>query len=114
MFALECIARNSYICEYKTTKVLTNSEAEIAENEYQLNNEACCLLRGKVKDKNMWFDATRRINQYRRFINHSITYNIKPMPPGFICGKWRVGFLATQDINKGEELLYDYGVRDAG
>lgn len=45
-----------------------------------------------------------------RYINHGIKEaNLKPHPPVFVSGKYRVGFLATKDIKAGEELLYDYG-----
>ena len=82
------------------------------EVEYANNNEGCYLLRGKIKEKNMWFDATRKFDQYGRYINHSTDHNIKPIPPVFVHEKWRIGFLATKDIKPEEELLYDYGVRD--
>ena len=33
------------------------------------------------------------------------------MKPMLVRDKWRVGFISLRDIDEGEELCYDYGLR---
>ena len=58
------------------------------------------------------FDATRRLNQFRRYMNHApgSMANATPVPPVLLEGRLRVGFIATKHIQAGEEITWDYGV----
>ena len=59
-------------------------------------------------------DATRKLNQFGCYINHTRHgINIKPHPPLLGREKYRVGFYSLKDIQKGEELFYDYNDSDA-
>ena len=56
------------------------------------------------------FDATRVYDQLGRYINHSsIGANCNYWCPLFVRG---VGCVALQDIPEGEQLTYDYGIRN--
>ena len=68
------------------------------------------LIPGR-KEGHLCFDATRRFDQLGRYINHAQRPNAKVTRPFKIRGKWRVGFLAVRDIEKGDEVVWDYGVR---
>ena len=59
------------------------------------------------------FDATRSLNQFGRYMNHTpgSMVNATPVPPVLLEGRLRVGFIATKHIQAGEEITWDYGVR---
>ena len=115
MFALESIPKHSYICEYITAEVYPRSLKKSHEDEYKENGEGCYIFEARVA-LGQWycFDATRRMDQFGRFMNHAPgeAANSKAFPPKKIRGKYRVGFLASRDILQGEEITWDYGVRD--
>lgn len=113
VFAIKKIEKNEYLCEYRTTRVYHPRKREKYESEYDANQEGSYLLETQYGPK-MVFDATRCYDQLGRYINHSSTHtNCRYWRPLLVRGKWRVGFVATRDIEEGEELLYDYGVRGA-
>ena len=60
----------------------------------------------------MCWDATRHFNQFGRYLNHALCPNAALTSPTHVRGKWRIGFVAIQDINIGDEVVWDYGVRD--
>ena len=111
VFATRKLEKGEYLCEYQTTKVYHPKKREKYEREYEANNEASYLLETQYGRK-LVFDATRSYDQFGRYINHSSTHhNCRYWRPLLVRGKWRVGFIATRDIDEGEELCYDYGVR---
>ena len=104
MFALETIPKNGYICENKTHRPpYPRSEKAAIEQEYPHNQEGCWLC----------FDATRRYDQYGRYINHAPERmaNARLANPVLFNGKLRLGVVAVREITMGEEISYDYGVR---
>lgn len=63
------------------------------------------------------FDATATINDPGRYINHaSRNANLqlmKPVPIGEgLQRRLRIGFVARREITCGEQLYFDYGIRD--
>ena len=114
-FAVKLIMKSEYVCEYNTTAVLKEKKNEELQREYELNNdEASCTIEAKVQGKKMFFDATRHMDQFGRYINHVARgCNVQPHPPLFVRGKWRDGFYATTNISPGEELFWDYGCQDS-
>ena len=115
VFVREPISKGDFVCEYKTTEVYTSREdARAKEAEYDINQEGSFILEVKIPNgKVVYLDATRRFEQFGRYINHSACYpNVKLARPMFLKGKWRVGFVAQRNIEAGEELRYDYGIRD--
>ena len=57
-------------------------------------------------------DSTREDHSQGRLINHGIHGNVRPTPTR-IKGHFFLFFVASKTINKGEEILYDYGQRAA-
>ena len=112
MFASNDIPKNFFICEYKTTKVCSKNEYMQRSFEYEKNNETCAAVEAKIEGRINYFDATRRYNQFGRYINHSTAPNVRPHPPIFIRGKYRLAFTSVVEIPSGDELVWDYNFRD--
>ena len=105
------IEKGQFVCEYKTSRVYTAGSEEAREMAeiYEVNGEGSFVVTtAKVVPelkKKLCFDATRRYHHPGRFINHaSKGCNLKPCGPVYVRQKWRVGFIALQDIAAGEEL----------
>ena len=111
VIADEDIKAGEFVAEYKYSQSYKIKEKKQRDEEYATNTEGCYVLEVQLPDDKGWLclDATRNINCWGRYINHSATPNLKMWRPMMIRGKWRVGFLALRDIQKGEELTYDYG-----
>ena len=117
--ALEAIEKGRFVCEYKTSQVYpaNSQQARDMEEEYAVNGEGSYVFTtasvvSKVNAR-LCFDATRRFRHPGRYINHAARgVNLKPCGPVFVKEKWRMGFIALRDIPRGEELCYDYGVRE--
>ena len=112
VFSLCDIPKGTFICEYKTTGVYSKKEHQRQEMEYYFNEEIVATVEAKVDGRVMFFDGTRRLNQFGSLINHSTRPNCKPFPPVFVRGKYRIGFLALKNICKDQELTWDYNYRD--
>ena len=111
VFAQEDIPTGTFLCEYRTKRVYHPRKKEKYEKEYTYNKEGSYLLE-TVQGERLVFDATRVYNQLGRYINHGTKdSNCTYHPPLMVRGKKRVGFLSTKFIKKGDELLYDYGIR---
>ena len=103
VFATENIEKGTYLC---ATRVYHPKKRRKYESEYDKNGEGSYLWETQL-GKKLIFDATRC------YINHaSIKTNCNYWRPLYIRGKYRVAFVATQPIEKGEELVYDYGKCD--
>ena len=75
------------------------------EEEYEWSGEGCFILEAQDKSGKWWcFDATHRLNQYGRYLNHApgSVANVTPVPPIVVQGRLRVGFVATKQIEPGE------------
>ena len=77
-----------------------------------MNNEICAAVEAKIKEKLHYFDVTRWYNQFGCYVNHSTAPNIRPHPPVFIRGKYRLGFTSTVDIPSDDEVVSDYIFED--
>ena len=116
--ATNTIPVGSFLCEYKTgTPPYPRKQRAAKEAEYIHNNEGCYILEVQCRDGRwLCFDATRRTQQYGRYMNHTSASlaNAKPLPPFLVNGKLRVGFVTIKPIKTGDELLWDYGVSPQG
>ncbi len=111
VIADEDFKKGAYVLEYKYNDSFTLKERKDREAEYATNEEGCYILDVQLPEGKGWLclDATRNLNCWGRYLNHSITPNLKMFTALMIRGKWRVGFYALRDIKKGAELVYDYG-----
>ena len=107
----EKIEAGEFVCEYKYNTSYQLKEKPRYDEEYTINDEGCYTMEVQLPANRGWLclDATRNIYSWGRYINRSARPNLKTHPPLMINGKWRVAFLALQDIDEGQELLYDYG-----
>ena len=78
--------------------------------EYEKNNETSGSISFKVGRKTLFYDATRRYNQYGLYMNHSRNPNARIYSPITIRGKSRLGIYSIQDVQEDEELEWDYGI----
>ena len=78
----------------------------------------CYCLDATYKGVKYTFDASARINDPGRYINHAgINTNHQKMPPVMIGSpppkiRLRIGFVAKTHIAKGDELFFNYEVKD--
>ena len=76
----------------------------------------CYCLDAVYNNVTYVFDATASINDPGRYINHASQHcNLTLMPPVMVGeppnNHLQIGFVATS-INAGEELFYNYGIKD--
>ena len=118
MLAGEYIPKHTFICEYKTSKVMRRDEADAEEKRHQFNQTGCYMVDVQhpvLGHSRVTLDATERMhNNPGRYINHvSKNPNICTWPLMEVRDKLRIGFVSLRDIKLGEELAWDYGVRDS-
>ena len=102
-----------FICEYAACVKPKKASLGNDENRYSSLGLGCYELDACHEGQWYTFDATGTINDPGRFINHaSRNTNLILMKPVFMTGCLRIGFVAKCNIVAGEELFYDYGVRD--
>lgn len=108
VFATVPLKKGQYTCEY-AGEAISLEEAKKREEEYKSNEEGCYVL----NVGNVAIDATRTYHRIGRFINHAKrNVNMKLFRPLTVKGDVRVAIMATRDVLPGEELFYDYGIRD--
>ena len=115
VFAEAAISKGSWLCEYKATKIYPPSEKPTYEEMYALNNEGCYIVESAYAVPNvgkLCWDATRCYNQIGRYMNHAQHSNAEMTQPVYVRGKWRIGFTAIRDIEAGDEVVWDYKIRD--
>ena len=113
--ARELIAKGVYICEYKTSLVFP-AKSDEQDECHACNTRGMYIMETALEVERgsgrLCFDATDRLHHPGHYINHMTRgANVKPANPQYIRGKWRVFFLALRDVEEGEELCYDYGLR---
>ena len=89
VFATKMIPKHTYICEYRAT-IRTQAQYEKLKDEYETNEEGSYVLEGQVGSSWLIFDATRKLDQCGRYINHARHgVNVKPHPPLKVHRKYR-------------------------
>ena len=113
VFATGNIAKSEWLCEYKGI-TYPRREMEKYVHEYDKNDEGCYIVTSSypvgAKTRLCW-DATRYCHQYGRYLNHAQKPNATLTSPVYVRDKWRIGFVAASDINVGDEVVWDYGIR---
>lgn len=110
----EALASGVFICEYKTHAIYPRTQKQQHEEEYICNGEGCYIVEAQTSRGWMCFDATRRFNSWGRLLNHASHPNCKLFKPLMVRGKWRLGIVTIRDVEKGEELTYNYGCQPGG
>lgn len=101
-FAEEDLKANEYIGEY-TGIVRENSPYLTPLNNYCYEYPVPDFI-----GRSYVIDATQ--GNFTRFINHSRRPNLKPIHV-FVDGFYHLIFLSIRNIEKGEQLSYDYGAK---
>ena len=105
-----------FVCEYASSV----REKETPDWREQRNEDlgiGCFCLDAAYKGKQYTFDASTRIKDPGRYINHARrNYNLTIMPAVMIDTppnqRLRIGFVAKKAIAKGDELFFNYGITD--
>jgi hypothetical protein len=101
LFAEETIARESYVGEY--TGVVRKNDRRYFE---PLNNYCYEYPVDDEIGRSFVIDATQ--GNLTRFINHSKSPNLRPIHV-FYEGYYHLIFIALRQIEKGQELSFNYG-----
>lgn len=110
VFATRCFQKGDYVVEYHGDLLQIN-DARKREAEYAQNPATgCYMYYFQYLCKTYCVDATRESGRMGRLINHSKTGNCQTKLHD-INGVPHLILVASRDIDKGEELLYDYGDR---
>ena len=105
------ISKGNYICEY-IGDLMTGEIGRMMEKEHERNGDLSCTLYFNYKSEQFAIDATSESSKMGRLINHSKKFpNSAPKVWELSFGDPRVIFEAARDIQKGEEILYDYNDR---
>ena len=68
----EPLLRHEYVCEYCTHAIHFDDDSlEKSTSEYDINGEGSYILSTYCNGQMLHFDATRRYQQYGRYINHA-------------------------------------------
>lgn len=113
VFAFQKINNSKLVLHYKGELIDKNQASKKCE-EYDLRGDVMCYqFFFKHKGKMLCLDATDGTD-ISRYINHSRKRaNIIPKLMVNDCGAPSIVFKACRDIKAGEELLFDYGERNA-
>ncbi|XP_013877943.1 N-lysine methyltransferase SETD8-A [Austrofundulus limnaeus] len=110
VFATRCFQKGDYVVEYHGD-LLQITDAKKREAEYAQNPATgCYMYYFQYLCKTYCVDATKETGRMGRLINHSKTGNCQTKLHD-ISGIPHLILVASRDIDKGEELLYDYGDR---
>ncbi|XP_038589969.1 N-lysine methyltransferase KMT5A-A-like [Micropterus salmoides] len=110
VFATRCFQKGEYVVEYYGD-LLQITDAKKREAEYAQNPATgCYMYYFQYLCKTYCVDATKESDRMGRLINHSKNGNCQTKLHD-INGVPHLILVASRNIDKGEELLYDYGDR---
>ncbi|XP_029940323.1 N-lysine methyltransferase KMT5A-A [Salarias fasciatus] len=110
VFATRCFQKGDFVVEYHGDLLQIN-DAKKREAEYAQNPATgCYMYYFQYLCKTYCVDATRESGRMGRLINHSKAGNCQTKLHD-INGVPHLILVASRDIDRGEELLYDYGDR---
>ncbi|XP_041826699.1 N-lysine methyltransferase KMT5A-A [Melanotaenia boesemani] len=110
VFTNRCFQKGDYVVEYHGD-LLQITDAKKREAEYAQNPATgCYMYYFQYLCKTYCVDATKETGRMGRLINHSKNGNCQTKLHD-IGGIPHLILVASRDIDKGEELLYDYGDR---
>ncbi|KAJ8263699.1 hypothetical protein COCON_G00161560 [Conger conger] len=110
VFADGSFRKGQFVVEYHGD-LLEIRDAKRREEEYGKDPATgCYMYYFQYHNKTYCVDATKETERVGRLINHSKNGNCQTKLHG-IDGRPHLILVASRDIEKGEELLYDYGDR---
>ena len=115
-FANQSFKPGQFVCEYASI-VRKATDPDWGEERNADLGVGCYCLDATYQGIQYTFDAGPRINDPGRYINHAAKNgNLQKMQPVMIGtppnSRLRIGFVAKREIAKGDELFFDYGIRD--
>ncbi|XP_048855498.1 N-lysine methyltransferase KMT5A-A [Brienomyrus brachyistius] len=110
VFAERSFQKGEYVVEYHGDLLQINDAREREAAYAQDPSTGCYMYYFQYLSKTYCVDATKETNRLGRLINHSKTGNCQTKLHN-INGIPHLILVASRDIEKGEELLYDYGDR---
>ncbi|XP_051159272.1 putative uncharacterized protein DDB_G0277255 [Leptopilina boulardi] len=109
-FTTKLIKKGSIVIEYVGEVITDVREMQNREISYANDNLGCFLLYISFQGKKAFIDATKETAFKARLINHSKKPNLEPFKI-IIDEVPTVFFKAKKDIDRGTELLWNYGDR---
>ena len=116
-FASKSFKPGDFVCEYEAVVRKNDEEADWGEITNAELGLGCYCLDVTYNQEAYTFDATSKHNARGRYINHARRNpNLLLMQPVMV-GKppkrqLRIGLVAKHHIKAGQELFYDYGIKD--
>ena len=115
-FVAKSFKAGDFVCDYGGM-VRKKVGEDWGDRRYASVGLGCYCLDAVYNNEKYVFDATPSINDPGRYINHAKrNSNLAIRPPVMIGeppnSQLKIGFVAIRDINAGEELFFDYGIRD--
>ena len=105
--------KGTFVLEYEGD-FITKQVKEERDKVYEELNSGSYVVDVTWKNQQRYIDATKENSTVGRLVNHSRGPNLKPFrliqvsvgePP-------RMGFFACEEIDKGDEVFWDYGLAD--
>lgn len=110
LVATEPFAKGSVVCHYQGTLYKGQAARDVVKRLYADFMSHYLYEIPNYKGQYYAIDASGEDNSQGRLINHACHGNLKPKQ-SIIDGNFYILFHAARDIERGEELLYDYGQR---
>lgn len=111
-FAAKNFNAGDFVCEY-AAEVREKEDPDIQEQMIAALGLGCYCLDATYGGKKYTFDASSKCNDPGRYINHAAkNCNLILKQPLMIKGKLKIGLVARSFIRKGDEIFFDYGIRD--
>lgn len=110
LVATKSFAAGSAVCHYPGILYKGCEARQIVKTLYGNYQSHYLFEVNNYKGQYYAIDATAEVKSQGQLINHAKHPNLKPSST-FIGGRFHILFIACKDIEKGDELLYDYGQR---
>lgn len=112
IFSTRSFERGEFVCEY-AGEMITYKQAKKREEIYGLDPSiGCYMYFFEHKSKQYCIDATAETNRLGRLFNHSKLENNCHTKLFEMNSRPYLILVASRNIEKGEELMYDYGDRN--